>query len=145
MEPPKQRAPKKAILTVGSALVVTAVNFGLMRSPIALLSSSMLIAHEFGHYFAGHFAGSNVSPPFFIPLGIMTLGATRIEDPSVAPKRIAISGVIFGTLAGLAGLLVAAALPLELSILGVIGLIAYEIGWGVLGSDGKKYRSALKV
>lgn len=140
-----QPAHKSTALTVGSAVAVTAINYGLFKSPLSLLSTSMLVAHEYGHYFAGHFAGSKVNPPFFIPLGIMTMGATRVSDPSVAPKRIAISGVINGMLAGLVGLLISVVVPVEISILGVIGLLAYEIGWGMLGGDGKKYRDAASL
>ena len=35
---------------------------------------SILLAHEFGHFFAGKYHGIDVSPPYFIPVPFFLLG-----------------------------------------------------------------------
>ncbi len=42
--------------------------------PFALALLSILVAHEFGHYFAGRYHKTDVSLPFFIPLPFSLLG-----------------------------------------------------------------------
>jgi membrane-associated protease RseP (regulator of RpoE activity) len=42
--------------------------------PFALALLSILLAHEFGHYFAGRYHKTDVSLPFFIPLPFSILG-----------------------------------------------------------------------
>lgn len=138
--PPKW---KPSLLTVGTAVLSTAVTFSIWSSPTAILSGLMLISHEYGHYFAGHFGGAKVSSPFFIPLGFATLGATRIKSPKPeAEARIAVSGAVYGSLAaGLAaGLMVISGH--SYAVPAIAALLVYEIGWGFLGGDGKKFRQA---
>lgn len=42
--------------------------------PFAVPLMAILLAHEFGHYFAGKLHGVDISPPFFIPMPISLLG-----------------------------------------------------------------------
>lgn len=136
---------RPAASTVGSAVISTAVTYGIWSSPTAILSGFVLIAHEYGHYFAGHSGGAKVSPPFFVPLGFVTIGATRIKGtkPGAEPK-VAISGAIYGSLAILLAMGLLTTAGHKVMIPAVSMLLVYEIGWGILGSDGAKYRAAKK-
>lgn len=138
-----QRKWKRSAVTLGTAVVSAAVAYGIWSQPTAILGVLMLVSHEYGHYFAGHFSGSEVSPPFFVPLGFMTVGATRIKNISKdAAAKIAMSGAIYGTLSATLAAMILFILGLGHLIPGIAVLIAYEIGWGIVGGDGSKYRAA---
>lgn len=73
--------------------------------PFAVSLLSILLAHEFGHYFAGRYHKASLSLPYFIPLpligGIGTMGAViRMQEPP-KNKRILLDIGIAGPLAGL--------------------------------------------
>jgi len=72
--------------------------------PFAVSLLSILLAHEFGHYFAGRIHKTDVSLPFFIPfpfsiLGTMGAFINMRERPR--NKRILLDIAIAGPLAGL--------------------------------------------
>jgi len=72
--------------------------------PFAVSLLSILLAHEFGHYFAGRIHKTDVSLPYFIPfpLSIMgTLGAFINMRERPRNKRILLDIGIAGPLAGL--------------------------------------------
>ncbi len=72
--------------------------------PFALGLLSILLAHEFGHYFAGRIHKAAVTLPYFIPLPIPpfgTLGAfIQLKDPP-KNKRVLLDIGVAGPLAGL--------------------------------------------
>lgn len=65
---------------------------------------AILIAHEFGHYFAGKIHGVDISPPYFIPAPIFLLGTMgaviRIRSP-ISNRRALLDVGAAGPLAGL--------------------------------------------
>jgi hypothetical protein len=126
-----EKIPGELILSAGSAAAILAVGYALWKSPLAILGGFVLIAHEFGHYFAGDSVGSEVHLPFFVPLGITTIGATRIKNPD-------------GTLTLGISILLIKGFSLQIAVAAVLGLLAYEMGWGFLGGDGRKLRAALR-
>jgi membrane-associated protease RseP (regulator of RpoE activity) len=73
--------------------------------PFALALLSILLAHEFGHYFAGRYHKTDVSLPFFIPLPFSllgTMGAVINMRELPKNKRTLLDIGIAGPLAGLA-------------------------------------------
>lgn len=71
--------------------------------PFALTLLSILLAHEFGHYFAARRHKVNVTLPFFLPMpfGFGTLGAfIRLKEPVPDRRKLFDIGVA-GPLAGL--------------------------------------------
>jgi membrane-associated protease RseP (regulator of RpoE activity) len=72
--------------------------------PFALALLSILLAHEFGHYFAGRYHKTDVSLPFFIPLPFTllgTMGAFINMRELPKNKRTLLDIGIAGPLAGL--------------------------------------------
>jgi membrane-associated protease RseP (regulator of RpoE activity) len=72
--------------------------------PFALALLSILLAHEFGHYFAGRYHKTDVSLPFFIPLPFSilgTMGAFINMRELPKNKRTLLDIGIAGPLAGL--------------------------------------------
>lgn len=73
--------------------------------PFAVSMLGILLAHEFGHYLAGRFHGTQVSLPYFIPFPFSafgTLGAfINMKEPP-KNRRILLDIGIAGPLAGLA-------------------------------------------
>jgi len=73
--------------------------------PFALSLLSILLAHEFGHYFAGRRRGAAVSLPYFIPFPLSllgTMGAFIQLKQLPKNKRALFDLAIAGPLAGLA-------------------------------------------
>jgi len=73
--------------------------------PYAVSLLAILLAHEFGHYFAGRYHKVALSLPYFIPLplpgGIGTMGAIIRMQEQPKNKRILLDIGIAGPLAGL--------------------------------------------
>jgi membrane-associated protease RseP (regulator of RpoE activity) len=73
--------------------------------PFALSLLSILLTHEFGHYFAGRYHKVALTLPYFIPLplpgGIGTMGAVIRMKEMPKNKRILLDIGIAGPLAGL--------------------------------------------
>jgi hypothetical protein len=72
--------------------------------PYAVALLSILLAHEFGHYFAGRLHKTHVTLPYFIPLPFPPLGtmgaAIRMKEPP-RNKRILLDIGLAGPFAGL--------------------------------------------
>ena len=99
--------------------------------PFAVALLSILLAHEFGHYFAGRYHDTDVSLPFFIPLPFSLLGTMgAVINMREMPKN---KRTLFdiGVAGPLAGLIVS--IPVLF-----IGLHLSSIG-PVLASDGGGY------
>lgn len=100
--------------TVASVVAVRGPRFA-----VALLA--ILLAHEFGHYFAARAHGIVPSPPLFIPFpwGILgTMGAVIVAPPRIERRAQLFDFAIAGPLAGLV-----IALPLL-----VVGMMQSEVG-----------------
>jgi membrane-associated protease RseP (regulator of RpoE activity) len=85
--------------------------------PFSLPLMAILLAHEFGHFFACRYYGVDASLPYFIPFPtfIGTLGAfIRIRSP-IYSKRVLFDVGVAGPLAGFAALLPALSIGLAYS------------------------------
>jgi membrane-associated protease RseP (regulator of RpoE activity) len=72
--------------------------------PFAVSLLSILLAHEFGHYFVGRFHQTNVSLPYFIPFPFSflgTMGAFINMKSRPRNKRVLLDIGIAGPMAGL--------------------------------------------
>jgi len=66
---------------------------------------AILLAHEFGHFFAGRYHRVDVSPPYFIPLpvlGVGTLGALILFRERIRSRNALLDIGAAGPLAGMA-------------------------------------------
>lgn len=132
----------QAIYSVGTLAASAAVLYGLTGSPIALVGLTVLVAHEFGHYFAALSANGTVKLPLFIPLGFITIGATYIKDvPLPKAGGVALAGGIVALITLTLILLAFIALEIPEMLIPILGFAAYEVVSISVGSDGRKYRS----
>lgn len=72
-------------VSIGSAAGTAALTYALL--PLGLIGVAVLCAHELGHYLVARALGLTATLPVFIPLGILTLGFTRVygtHAPSLA-------------------------------------------------------------
>jgi membrane-associated protease RseP (regulator of RpoE activity) len=96
--------------------------------PFAASLLSILLAHEFGHYFVGRARGAAVSLPYFIPLPISILGTMGafIQLKQLPRNRRALFDLaIAGPLAGLVVAIPLLTLGLALSPIGVTQVPSY--------------------
>jgi membrane-associated protease RseP (regulator of RpoE activity) len=92
-------------LLFGEKITITALNESLKSGVIFAISMlAILLAHEFGHYFAARYHKTNVTLPYFIPLPLSPLGTMgafiRLKEPP-KNKRSLLDIGITGPLAGL--------------------------------------------
>lgn len=115
--------------------------------PAATVQALMfvLLAHEFGHYFAGKFSRAESRPPIFIPLGVLTIGLTKVKDLNKHQiLATALAGPLAGLLAALALAVYAVLFALE-SLAFMAGMIIVnELFSFIFGADGKKFYNAFK-
>lgn len=92
--------------------------------PFAVALLSILLAHEFGHYFAGRYHKTDVSLPFFIPLPFIsilgTMGAVINMREVPKNKRTLLDIGISGPLAGLVVSIPVLLIGLSLSEMSII-------------------------
>lgn len=89
----------------GGTILSSALHNPLPGWPFALSLLAILLAHEFGHYFAGRLHGTAVTLPYFIPFpfGLLgTLGAFIQMKDVPKNRRVLLDIGIAGPLAGLA-------------------------------------------
>lgn len=102
-------------------LVLTLIRNLWTGWPFAVSLLAILLAHEFGHYFAGRFNRTEVTLPYFIPFPLSllgTMGAFIQLKERPRNKRVLLDIGIAGPLAGLI-----VAIPVL-----VIGLALSEVG-----------------
>ncbi len=105
-------------------LLLLFAKYFLTGWPFALSLLSILLAHEFGHYFAGRYHKVALSLPYFIPLpllgGIGTMGAVIRMQELPKNKRILFDVGIAGPLAGLVVAIPVLLYGLSISTLGPV-------------------------
>lgn len=131
------------ILLAGTVMGLAGINYSILHTPFVFIVVLIMLAHEFGHYFAAKFADADPDLPYFIPLPMFTVGVTRIRRMKLIPyasrKRILLLGPITASLTAFIFLLLSMILfpnyiiPLSLLLFG-------EIVFNYFGSDGRKYR-----
>lgn len=108
---------------------------------IVALWMLVLFAHELGHVLVAFARGANPYPPVFIPLGVITIGITRIPElAELSPRHrryLHLAGPIAGASACFA--LLPLALWSQLS-LALALLLVSELANGTIGPDGKNWR-----
>lgn len=133
---------KQPLLAASSTVGTVAAVYYQWRSPVALASSVVLIAHEYGHYFAAKDADADVMLPFFLPVGSLTLGFTSIKNLKKDKDIVAAAGPIVGTIVALVISGVVFIFFRSLGVWKFIALAAVEVLNGLLLTDGMRYRQA---
>ncbi len=91
--------------------------------PFAVGLLSILLAHEFGHYFAGRYHNTAVSLPYFLPFPLSLLGTLgafiNLKEPP-KNKRVLLDIGLAGPLAGLVVAIPVLLIGLSLSSLGTV-------------------------
>lgn len=109
---------------------------------IAVTTTSVLFAHEMGHYYSASAREGDPDIPYMIPLGIGAVGVTRVRNLPKLSKRsrryIIASGPIAGISATISLLPVAIVFGGKVLLITLIGMMGIELYNGTLGSDGKK-------
>lgn len=111
-------------------------------TPVVLTGFSVLIAHEYAHYWWAKGAGATVKTPVFIPLIITITGATYIANPDPSQEKAI---ALVGSLVGLGTVCIIGVLMISFGLTSTVlftlaGLATYEVVSVTFGSDGKRYR-----
>lgn len=126
------------------------ISFELTRDlPLALLYAAsllgILVAHEFGHYFAARFHKTATSLPYFIPFPALpfgTLGAfIRLKQPA-RNKRVLLDIGLAGPLAGMIVAIPVLLIGLSLSKVGTLPATPTEAVGQVLEGNSLLYLAA---
>lgn len=137
---------KRLLLSVGSALGTAAVAYALFPPLVGAAAVSILFSHELGHIVVGKVAGGEPSPPYYIPLGWILIGVSKIKGLSATARPwVALAGPSAGALMAAAILSIALWTGnVSLAWVAAAGLV-FEIYAGSLGSDGRKFRAWRKA
>ncbi len=127
-------------ISIMSFAAMSAINYTIIHNPIVLLASFILLMHELGHYLMAKNFGANVKFPIFIPLIIMSIGITQVNNLEDRYK----------SMVALAGPMMAAFFIIALILFNFIYKIFStkilflflfgEIVFNYFGLDGKRYR-----
>lgn len=111
---------------------------------IAALITGVLINHETGHYYSALVRDGNPDVPYVIPLGIGSIGVTRVRNLPKLSKRakryIIASGPVGGMLTTIALIPVVVIFGGKVLLLTLACITAIEVYNGTLGSDGRKWK-----
>lgn len=133
----------QGIYCIGTAAASAAVMYTLLPVWLALTVAAVVVAHEFGHYFAAKKNGVNVKLPFFIPLGYGILGGTYVKDHQPGPAmEISMTGPFVGGLVAASILIGAFAAGNTPMMWAGFWMLVFQVWSGTFGSDGRRYRRA---
>jgi len=111
---------------------------------IAALTTGVLVNHEMGHYYSALTRGGNPDVPYVIPLGIGSIGLTRVRNLPKLSKRakryIIASGPVTGILTAVALVPVVIVFGGKALLLTLACITAIEAYNGTFGSDGRKWK-----
>lgn len=140
----EKTTPRNTLLTVASLVGATYAMSMVFPWPVIAVTMAVVTLHELGHWYSAWCRGGDPYPPLFLPLGVATIGMTRVgglEDLSSRAKRYIIaSGPLTGCLTAVALLPFAYVIGGKLLVFTTLGLCVMELYAGLLGSDGKKWR-----
>lgn len=129
----------KSFLRSAASVITTCVVDGFFWPTYTAVMAPVLFTHEMGHYMTGYTSGGQVELPLLVPLGPVTLGLTKVKDPT-RPGLVAIAGPIYGLLAAGVFFLTLVAFDLLSVLLMPLSVIAgYQLVGLMLGSDAKKF------
>ena len=130
----------RTIITGGIGGAMMAV---LLPIETTILLSSILLFHELAHYLTALGVEAKPELPFFIPLGIVMIGVTRVRELRVRHvPLVALSGPIVGTFLSIFALSLGLVLKSPRLVLGSSCSLMFEVYGGTFGSDGSKARKA---
>lgn len=131
-------------ITIFSLAAVAAINYSIVHSVVVFIALAVLFAHELGHYFMARRCGAQAKLPFFLPLPLLLIAATKVSPTDrSSTRKIAFAGPLVGVLASLLLLVLCIAFNASLHVIAsVIILLTTEIVFNFLGSDGKRFRNA---
>lgn len=133
----------EAAVTVVSAAATAAVLYYLLPFWLGLMILTVLILHEFGHYFAAYLQRQVPDLPIFIPLVFTVFGMTRVHGMPMDERGqiILLWGPLVGLLAAIA-FLIAAIIIAEIGsamFIAAVWMIVFQLYSATLGSDGRKF------
>lgn len=130
----------QATYCLGTAAATAAVLWWFVPLWLACTILSVVIAHEFGHYFSAVLQGDSAYLPFFIPLGIGVLGGTWIDDDPEHGMRNALVGPAVGLFIALAVAVSAALVGFWPAFWAGCWMVLFQLYAVTFGSDGRKYK-----
>lgn len=133
----------EAAVTVATACATAAVLYYLLPFWLGLMILTVLVLHEFGHYFAAYGQRKLPDLPIFIPLIFTVIGMTRVHGMPMdeAGQIILLWGPLVGLIVA-AAFLIAAILTTGLGsamFIAAVWMIVFQIYSATLGSDGRKF------
>ena len=137
----KKRKALQLFFTFSSLVAVAAINYTIIHNPLVFVMVLSLFVHEFGHYFIAKLKDADPDYPYFIPLFPITIGVTRIKNLKDKDRsQVAIAGMLFSSLFLLAFITYNYMFNI-FSTTALFLMLAMEIIFNLIGSDGKKYRA----
>lgn len=127
-----------SVLTTAAGVMI-----GLLFNPVtAVVSVSVVLAHEAGHYYSALVHDADPEIPIVLPLGMITLGVTKVNKYHTLSPRIKRYLLWCGPLAGIAATTALVPGAFVLPGLGVVlsAVAASELLNITLGSDGVRRR-----
>lgn len=124
--------------SIGGAAIITSLIF----NPIsALISITVVAAHEIAHGLAANYYGGNWHWTILIPLGIFIVGLTKISNvPQEHKRKVYLMGPLIGLGVACVFLLLGLYLAHHLIIVVAITVGFAEMYQYFFGSDGRKAR-----
>lgn len=140
----KQVSNGRNIIITSALTVASHHALGLFfPKPIPLISTATLVAHEMGHYYSAHMRGGDPDIPIVIPMGVASIGVTRVrkmEELSLRTKRYIVASGAFAGAATLLSLVPYAINHAPIGMLALFVALTGEIFSLTIGSDGAKIR-----
>lgn len=135
---------KQVFVLIASLAAVAAINYSFFNIYYLLSFLTILIAHEFGHYFIAKIKKLNPDLPYFIPIPFFSMGVTHIKNFNLSNNSVRKSILFYGPFAAFVASLYLLLLSFIFSFLPtspILTLLISELLFNYFGSDGKKYRT----
>ena len=127
-------------ISVMSFAAMSAINYTIIHNPIVLVLSFVLLIHELGHYYMAKYYKADVKTPIFIPFILFSIGITKTSNLSDKHKSaVAIAGPALAS-AFIVLLMLFNFINKLFSSKMLFLILAGEVVFNYLGSDGKRYR-----
>lgn len=142
----KKLIKKPITKTIATGAIAVTIAILILPIELALVSLIVLFGHEFAHYVSAWNLGAEPEFPFFIPLGIILIGITRVKNLNKKDiPTVALSGPIMGMYLALIGIALGFAISSPILMMGAAGSFVFELFAATLGSDGSRARKWRKL
>lgn len=132
------------LLTASTLVAVAGINYTILHSPLAFIMAFLLFIHEFGHYIVAKARGAKVHLPYFIPIPFVSVGITYIANLKQKDiPAVAFAGPFLAVMTTIVLILFNYFYNFT-SQISLLLILAAEIIYNLIGSDGQRYRAATK-